>query len=94
MKEWLDLFMGLDHGETVGDQRRKERQCTGNSKAATVMRRKSVRCISSDSGRPRDDQRFRRLHQPVRLTVDHNGYHGKVAVPGSMREEWLADLAS
>jgi hypothetical protein len=26
--------------------------------------------------------------------VDHNGYRETVAVPGSLREEWLADLAS
>jgi hypothetical protein len=32
------------------------------------------------------------LRQPVSLMVDHNGYRETVPVPGSLREEWLADL--
>jgi hypothetical protein len=26
--------------------------------------------------------------------VDHNGYRETVPVPGSLREEWLADLSA
>jgi hypothetical protein len=35
---------------------------------------------------------FADLRRPVSLTVDHRGYHESVAVPGSLREEWLSDL--
>ena len=93
MKEWLDRFMGLDHGDTVGIMPAGDRP-SGCSKAATVMRPKSVRCISSDSGRPVDDSAFADLHQPVLLTVHHMRVpRRKVSVPGSIREEWLSDLA-
>ena len=37
---------------------------------------------------------FADLRQPVLLTVDHNGYRETVHVPGSLREEWLADLSA
>ena len=52
MNEWLDVFMGLDHGETLAIAPGPSRY-SGCSKAATVMKPKSARCISSDSGRPR-----------------------------------------
>ena len=38
-------------------------------------------------------QTFADLRQPVLLTVDHNGYRER-SVPGSLREEWLADLSA
>ena len=45
MKEWLDRFMGLDHGEKLGLRAGGE-LVYGNSKAGTVHARpKSARCI-------------------------------------------------
>lgn len=46
MKPWLDLFMGLDHGQKLG-LRAGERSYTASLKAGTAMRRKSVRYILS-----------------------------------------------
>jgi len=44
--------------------------------------------------RPTDKMKaaFADLRQPVSISVSHGGYREEVSVPGSMREEWLADL--
>jgi hypothetical protein len=91
MKEWLDVFMGLDHGETVAIRAGTE-QAFGLFEGS-VMKPKSARCISSDSGPAASmTAAFADLHVPVTLAVHHHEYHAEAPVPGSMREEWLKDL--
>ena len=94
MKEWLDRFMGLDRGHTVGINAAGETVYgqfeQGHSHETKISAVHFVRFRPS-----REMTRaFADLHQPVQLMVDHNGYRETVAVPGSLREEWLADLAS
>jgi hypothetical protein len=92
MKEWLDVFMGLDHGETVAIRAGTEQAFglfegghsheTKISAVHFVRFRPTASMIAS----------FADLHVPVALTVHHHEYHAEAAVPGSMREEWLKDL--
>ena len=92
MKEWLDVFMGLDHGETVAIRAGTERAFgvfegghsheTKISAVHFVRFRPTASMITS----------FADLHVPVSLTVHHHEYHAEAPVPGSMREEWLQDL--
>lgn len=51
MKQWLDLFMGLDHGQKVG-LRAGGTWSMANSRAAIAMTRRSARFISSAFVRP------------------------------------------
>jgi hypothetical protein len=93
MKEWLDVFMGLDHGETVAIRAGTEHvfgQFEGGHSHETkisavhfVRFRPTASMIAS----------FADLRQSVMLTVHHHKYHAETPVPGSMREEWLSDLA-
>jgi hypothetical protein len=92
MKEWLDVFMGLDHGETVAIRAGTERAFgvfegghsheTKISAVHFVRFRPTASMITS----------FADLHAPLSLMVHHHGYHAEAPVPGSMREEWLQDL--
>jgi hypothetical protein len=92
MKEWLDMFMGLDHGDKVAIRAGSEHvfgQFEGGHSHETkisavhfVRFRPTVSMIAA----------FADLRQSVMLTVDHNDYHAQMTVPGSMREEWLKDL--
>jgi hypothetical protein len=92
MKEWLDVFMGLDHGETVAIRAGTERAFgvfegghrheTKISAVHFVRFRPTASMITA----------FADLHVPVSLTVHHHEYHAEAPVPGSMREEWLQDL--
>jgi hypothetical protein len=92
MKEWLDVFMGLDHGETVAIRAGTEQAFglfegghsheTKISAVHFVRFRPTASMIAS----------FADLHVPVALTVHHHVYHAEAPVPGSMREEWLKDL--
>ncbi len=92
MKEWLDVFMGLDHGETVAIRAGNEQvfgQFEGGHSHETkisavhfVRFRPTASMIAS----------FADLRQSVTLTVHHREYHAETPVPGSMREEWLSDL--
>ncbi|NWF74174.1 MAG: DUF3501 family protein [Nitrospirae bacterium] len=92
MKEWLDMFMGLDHGETVAIRAGAEQVFglfegghsheTKISAVHFVRFRPTVPMTAS----------FADLHVPVSLTVHHRAYHAEASVPGSMREEWLSDL--
>jgi hypothetical protein len=92
MKEWLDVFMGLDHGETVAIRAGTEQAFglfegghsheTKISAVHFVRFRPTASMIAS----------FADLHVPVALTVHHHEYHAEAPVPGSMREEWLKDL--
>lgn len=92
MKEWLDLFMGLDHGEKIairagtehvfGEFEGGHSHETKISAVHFVRFRPTASMIAS----------FADLHVPVTMTVHHREYHAEAPVPGSMREEWIKDL--
>lgn len=92
IKEKLDQFMGLDHGdkmailadgeEAFGEFEGGRSHDTKISAVHFVRFRPSVKMKKI----------FADLTQPVTIRVSHGGYHEEVPVPGSMREEWLADL--
>jgi len=92
MKEWLDMFMGLDHGDKIsiragtepvfGEFEGGHSHETKISAVHFVRFRPTASMIAS----------FADLHVPVTLTVHHREYQADVSVPGSMREEWLKDL--
>lgn len=92
IKERLDSFMGLDRGETVaivaGGERAYARFEGGHSHETKISAVHFIRFTPSMGMR----EAFADLRQPVTLEVHHGAYHAEVAVPGSMREEWLADL--
>jgi len=92
MKEWLDRFMGLDQGESVSIAAAGETVYGlfegGHSHETKISAVHFVRFRPSDKMKAA----FADLRQPVSLRVDHKGYRAEVSVPGSMREEWLADL--
>jgi hypothetical protein len=92
IKHRLDQFMGLDHGETVaivaGGERAFGEFEGGHSHETKISAVHFVRFRPTTSMKAA----IADLHQPVTLTVDHGEYHAQAAVPGSMREEWLADL--
>lgn len=93
MKEWLDRFMGLDHGHTValvaGSERVWGEFEGGHSHETKISAVHFVR-FTPTAGMI---AALADLRQRVTLSVDHNGYREEVVVPGSMREEWLQDLA-
>ncbi len=93
MKEWLDMFMGLDHGEKVAIRAGSEHifgQFEGGHSHET-----KISAVHFVRFRPTTAMTaaFADLRQPVMLTVRHGEYHAEAPVPGSMREEWLSDLA-
>ena len=92
MKEWLDVFMGLDHGDTVAIRAGAERAFGvfegGHSHETKISAVHFVRFQPTASM----ITAFADLRQPVMLTVHHHEYHAEASVPGSMREEWLQDL--
>jgi hypothetical protein len=92
MKEWLDVFMGLDHGETLAIRAGNEQVFGqfegGHSHETKISAVHFVRFSPTASM----TAAFADLRQPVMLTVHHHEYHAEVPVPGSMREEWLSDL--
>ena len=92
MKEWLDVFMGLDHGETVAI-RAGSQQIFGEFEGGHSHETK-ISAVHFVRFRPTASMTaaFADLRQPVMLTVHHHEYHAEVPVPGSMREEWLSDL--
>jgi hypothetical protein len=92
IKEWLDGFMGLDHGRTVaitagGDRAFAEFE-GGHSHETKISAVHFVRFRPTASMKAA----FADLRQPVTISVNHGGYQKEVPVPGSMREEWLSDL--
>lgn len=93
MKEWLDQFMGLDHGEKVtivaGGERAFGEFEGGHSHETKISAVHFVRFRPTAAMKAA----FADLRQPVMIAVNHRGYQAEVPVPGSMREEWLADLA-
>ena len=92
MKEWLDLFMGLDHGETLAIRAGSE-QAFGQFEGGHSHETK-ISAVHFVRFRPTASMTaaFADLHVPVTLAVHHHGYHAEAPVPGSMREEWLSDL--
>jgi hypothetical protein len=92
MKQWLDLFMGLDHGQKVGlraggDVVYGEFE-GGHSHETKISAVHFVRfCPTSAMVHALADQSAR-----VALTVHHGGYEAEAEVPWSMRQEWLSDL--
>jgi hypothetical protein len=92
MKEWLDRFMGLDRGQTVSITAGGERVFGlfegGHSQDTKISAVHFVRFAPTAAM----EAAFADLRRPVLLAVDHNEYRAEVSVPGSMREEWLADL--
>ncbi len=93
MKEWLDMFMGLDHGETLAI-RAGNQQVFGEFEGGHSHETK-ISAVHFVRFRPTASMTaaIADLRQPVLLTVHHHEYHAEVTVPGSMREEWLSDLA-
>jgi hypothetical protein len=92
MKEWLDVFMGLDHGETLAIRTGGE-QVFGQFEGGHSHETK-ISAVHYVRFRPTASMTavFADLHVPVMLTVHHHEYHAETPVPGSMREEWLSDL--
>ena len=92
MKEWLDVFMGLDHGDTVAIRAETEQAFGlfegGHSHETKISAVHFVRFRPSASM----TAAFADLHVPVTLAVHHHEYYAEAPVPGSMREEWLKDL--
>jgi hypothetical protein len=93
MKEWLDMFMGLDHGDTVAIRAGTD-QVFGQFEGGHSHETK-ISAVHFVRFRPTASMTasFADLHIPVSLTVHHHAYHAEASVPGSMREEWLSDLA-
>ena len=92
MKEKLDQFMGLDHGEKVaivagGEQAFGEFE-GGRSHDTKISAVHFVRFRPTSAMK----RAFADLTRPVTIRVNHGGYHEEVSVPGTMREEWLSDL--
>lgn len=92
MKEKLDQFMGLDHGEKVAIVADGE-EAFGEFEGGRSHETK-ISAVHFVRFRPTASMKmvFADLTRPVTLRVIHCGYHEEVRVPGSMREEWLADL--
>ncbi|MDH4083582.1 MAG: DUF3501 family protein [Nitrospira sp.] len=92
VKDKLDQFMGLDHGNKVsiiadGDVIFGEFE-GGRSHDTKISAVHFVRFRPTVSMK----RTFTDLTRPVKIRVDHGGYQKEVSVPGTMREEWLADL--
>ncbi|HKP00711.1 MAG TPA: DUF3501 family protein [Nitrospiraceae bacterium] len=92
VKEKLDQFMGLDHGEKVAivaDGQEVFGEFEGGRSHET-----KISAVHFVRFRPTASMQrtFADLTRPVTIRVNHGGYHEEVSTPGSMREEWLADL--
>jgi hypothetical protein len=92
MKEWLDVFWGLDHGETVAIRAGTE-QVFGEFEGGHSHDTK-ISAVHFVRFRPAASMTasFADLRQSVMLTVHHREYRAEASVPGSLREEWLKDL--
>lgn len=92
MKEWLDVFMGLDHGKTVAIRAGAE-QAFGEFEGGHSHETK-ISAVHFVRFKPSATMvaAFADLHVPVTLTIHHREYQAEAPVPGSMREEWLKDL--
>ena len=92
MKEWLDAFMGLDHGQkvaiTVGSARIYAEFEGGHSHETKISAVHFVRFPVP----PAMKVLLADLRVSVTLSVHHGRYQADTPVPGSIREEWLRDL--
>ncbi|MEQ1795361.1 MAG: DUF3501 family protein [Nitrospira sp.] len=93
MKEWLDAFMGLDHGRkvaiTIGGEPVYAVFEGGHSHETKISAVHFIRFQIPTSV----TALLADLRVPVTLSVRHGVYQEEAPVPGSMREEWLKDLA-
>ncbi len=92
IKERLDEFMGLDHGEKVaivadGEEAFGEFE-GGHSHETKISAVHFVRFRPTSSMQAA----FANLTKPVTIRVSHGAYRHEVPVSGRMREEWLSDL--
>ncbi|MBS0153586.1 MAG: DUF3501 family protein [Nitrospira sp.] len=92
VKERLDEFMGLDHGEKVaimadGEEAFGEFE-GGHSHETKISAVHFVRFRPTVSMQAA----FANLTKPVSIRISHGAYRAEVPVSGSMREEWLSDL--
>lgn len=92
IKERLDEFMGLDHGEKVaivadGEEAFGEFE-GGHSHETKISAVHFVRFRPTASMQGA----FANLTKPVTIRVSHGVYRKEAPVSGSMREEWLSDL--
>jgi len=92
IKQKLDQFMGLDHGNKVAITAGGE-AVFGEFEGGRSHETK-ISAVHFVRFRPTAlmTRAFADLTRPVTIRVDHGGYHQEVPVPGTMREEWLADL--
>lgn len=92
IKERLDEFMGLDHGEKVaivadGEEAFGEFE-GGHSHETKISAVHFVRFRPTASMQAV----FANLTKSVTIRVSHGAYRKETPVSGSMREEWLSDL--
>ena len=92
IKERLDQFMGLDHGEKVaivagGEEVVGEFE-GGRSHETKISAVHFVKFRLTASM----TKTFADLSQPVTIRVAHGDYREAAPVSGTMREEWLADV--
>jgi hypothetical protein len=92
MQYWLDLFMGLDRGQTVALRAGTEQVFAefegGHSHDTKISAVHFVRF------RPTPGM-IAAISDPavrVALSIAHGSYREQVEVPWAMRQEWLADL--
>ncbi len=92
MKHWLDLFMGLDHGQKLGLRAGGEivyGEFEGGHSHET-----KISAVHFVRFRPTPAMVTALADPAVRvaLSVRHAGYEADAEVPWTMRQEWLSDL--
>lgn len=92
MKHWLDLFMGLDHGQKLGLRAGGEivyGEFEGGHSHET-----KISAVHFVRFRPTPAMVTALADPAVRvaLSVRHAGYEADAEVPWMMRQEWLSDL--
>ncbi len=92
IKERLDQFMGLDHGEKVAIVAAGE-EVFGEFEGGRSHETK-ISAVHFVKFRPTASmtKTFADLSRPVMIRVAHGDYREETPVSGTMREEWLADL--
>ena len=94
IKERLDQFMGLDHGDKVAIVANGE-EVFGEFEGGRSHETK-ISAVHFVKFRPTASmtKTFADLSRAVTIRVQHGHYREESPVSGSMREEWLADLRS
>ncbi len=92
MKQWLDLFMGLDHGPKLGLRAGGE-VVYGEFEGGHSHETK-ISAVHFVRFRPTPAMVTALADPAVRvaLSVRHAGYEADTEVPWAMRQEWLSDL--